>query len=297
MASLHPTLILSSTLKLLQCDLKSAKPPNRRNLPFCASSSPNANCGGGATAPPTSTTITDAPWEITRYLTKKKGRPIDKHGNIIDTLENTREWFAFTEDAKLKFAADVLSPKVGIDSDTLLANAAKLGRIIPGGPQSLKKMKPADLVRLASKIEEVPAKLINLREAVPPCIDVARLISSWPDVLLLPIDGILSVQTGYQAVLDQFQNEIGEDGVNEMLETTPQLLDSTILAGVLRGSGHLMPLRQLASSLARYEDYWMQFQTLEKEPRNDYEDTLNDDVYYWKEGVVQRGGGSGGGVG
>jgi len=175
----------------------------------------------------------------------------------------------------------------------LIQNVAALNPIIPGRAYALKKLKPADLVTLASKVDDVPAMLIELREALPPCIDVARLISMWPDVLLLPINSThSSVKNGYQAVLNQFKSEIGEDGVNEMLETTPQLLDSQILADVIRGSGHLMPLRQLASSLARYEDYWMQFQTLEKEPRNDYEATLHDDVYSWKEDVVnvQRGG-------
>jgi hypothetical protein len=260
----------------------------KRNTPLRASSSSSRNDGGGDVV--AASTTADAPWEITRYLTKKKGRPIDKQGNIIDSLENTADWFALTSrDAKLRFAADVLSPKLGINSEILLENVAKLGPIIPGGASCLKKMKPGDLVKLAAKIEDVPAKLIALREALPPCIDVAKLISVWPDVLLLPINGEFSVRNGYQAVLNQFQSEIGDDGVHEMLMTTPQLLDSVILADVIRGAGHLMPLRQLASSLARYEDYWMQFQTLEREPRNDYEDTLDDDVYYWKEDVVQRG--------
>ncbi|KAL4539295.1 hypothetical protein Ndes2526B_g02457 [Nannochloris sp. 'desiccata'] len=301
MASFHPTLVLSSRLNLLHCDFKSVGPRRKRNPPFRAFSNSSVNnCKELAAAPTKSTPTTEAPWEITRYLTKKIGRPIDKHGNIIDSLENTADWFAWTDDAKLQLAADVLSPKLGISSEFLIHNVAALKPIIPGGAYALKKMKPADLVRLASKIEDVPAKLIELREALPPCIDVANLISIWPDVLLLPIDGKSSVKNGYQAVLDQFKDEIGKDGVNKMLKTTPQLLDSQILADVIRGSGHLMPLRQLASSLARNEDYWMQFQTLEKEPRNDYEDTLNDDVYYWKEDVHRGGGirgGGGGGVG
>ena len=300
MASSHHALLLSSTIKFLHCDIKSARPYTKRNRRLCASSWSPANDGENAApasvAPETAAQLAP-PWEITRYLTKKKGRPIDKQGNIIDSLENTADWFSWTSDTKLQLAADVLSPKLGIPADILVQNVANLGPIIPGGAQSLQKMKSADLVTLASKIEAVPAKLIALREALPPCIDVAKLISVWPDILLLPQDGERSIKNGYQAVLDQFKKEIGEDGVHEMLETTPQLLDSTILANVLRGSGHLMPLRQLASSLARYGDYWMQFQTLEKEPRNDYEDTLNDDVYYWKEDVVMGRGSSRGGVG
>jgi len=271
--------------------------PHVKRNPSFRASSPSSGNGDRepATAPTQSTTAAEAPWEITRYLTKKIGRPIDKHGNIIDSLENTADWFAWTADAKVLLAADVLSPKLGINSDILIRNVADLGPVIPGGASALKKLKPADLVRLASIIEDVPAKLIELRETLPPCIDVAKVISMWPDVLLLPTNGKSSVKIGYQAVLNQFKSEIGEDGVNEMLGTTPQLLDSQILADVIRGSGHLMPLRQLASSLTRYEDYWMQFQTLEKEPRNDYEDTLQDDVYYWKENVVRGNTGSGGG--
>jgi hypothetical protein len=285
MTSCHHQLVLSSTLRLLHCDITNFKVHRWRNRRLCASSSNSSDNGNSVVSSSTNT-----PWEITRYLTKKKGRPIDTHGNIIDSLDNTADWFALSSQAnKIRFAANVLSRQLGNTSENLLENVANLGPILPGGVDSLKKMKPADVVRVASKIEDVPAKLIEIRQALPPCINVANLLSSWPDVLLLPINGEYSVKSGYKAVLDQFQSEIGEDAVHEMLKCTPQLLDSVILADVMRGAGHLMPLRQLASSLARYEDYWMQFQTLEKEPRNDYEDTLNDDVYYWKEDVVQRG--------
>jgi hypothetical protein len=88
--SFRPTLLLSSRLNLLHCDFNSLGPRRKRNPSFRASSPCNGHGGGEpSAAPPQSTTFTEAPWEITRYLTKKIVCPIDKHGNIIDSLDNT----------------------------------------------------------------------------------------------------------------------------------------------------------------------------------------------------------------
>jgi hypothetical protein len=228
---------------------------------------------------------TDAPlpWELTPYLSKKKGRPMDAQGNIIDSLENTADWFTWTPDTKLRMAADSLSNELGKTSDELLAALQALETVIPGGAPTLQGMKAGDAVRLAAVADAVPARLIEAREALPPGVDAARVVAKWPEALLLPPGGVAA---GFAAVAEQFEAAVGPEGVAAMVETTPQLLDSEVLRACFRGAGHLMPLAQLASSLARYEDYWMQFQSLEKEPRNDYDELLKDDNYYQQHGVT-----------
>lgn len=276
MVTLHPALILSTNIKLSSTP-KAASYALPRSSFCCSSTSDGA-------------TDATAPWEISRYYTKKIGRPIDAQGNIIDSLENTAEWFAWDSNAKLRMAADVLSTQLGKSSEALLANIEPFGTLIPGGAASLRTMKPGDLIRLAANIDHVPAKLILLRDCLPSGVDVSQLVAKWPEILLLSEERV----TGeYASLLEQFENEVGVEGVCAMLETTPRLLDGTTLQACLRGAGHLMPLRQLASSLARYEDYWMQFQTLENEPRNDYEDTLVDVEYYLNSKVGHHGTGVG----
>ena len=275
MATLHPALILSSNITSICTPRWVACGVSRRAASICCSTVDSGGKDAG-------NSNVQAPWELTRYYTKKKGRPIDPQGNIIDSIENTADWVTWTPENKLSLAADALSTKLGKSAEELLANIEPLGALIPGGTDSLRSMKPADQIRLAAHAEHVPALLIALRDTLPAGIDVSKLVTQWPEVLLLSIE---QVKVGYSSLREVFEKEFGEEGVCEMLETTPQLLDSTILQACLRGAGHLMPLRQLASSLARYGDYWMQFQSLEKEPRNDYDDTLADVNYYLSDNV------------
>lgn len=213
-------------------------------------------------------TTDTAPWQLTPYFTKKKKRPLDAQGNIIgDTLENTAEWFALsTNEAKLRLAADTLSSQLDVPAQQLIENATKLGAIVPGGPEALDAMKPADIIRLAAQIDSLPAQWIALRAALPPALDLNRISQKWPAVLLLSPP---QAAKGFRAVADQFEGACGREGVIAMLQTSPQLLDTKMLEECMRGASHLMPLAQLASSLTRYGDYYLQFQSLENEPRND----------------------------
>jgi hypothetical protein len=165
---------------------------------------------------------------------------------------------------KWKLAAEALSPKVGIDPDTLIQNAINLDAIIPSGDFSLKYLNTSDLMRLAAGYEEVPAKLIQLREALPSSVDLDYVLCNYVEVLLLPIHGEYSVEHGYQAVLHKFENEIGEEGVHEMLENAPQLLDPTIFKAVLHAAEeNKISFSKLVDTLSAF-DSWLSVQPLQK---------------------------------
>jgi hypothetical protein len=141
--------------------------------------------------------------------------------------------------------------------------------VLPGGAPALARLLPADAVRLAAMLDEVPARLVALRELLPPSVDVGALVAAFPEAALLTR---AETAAGLEALRAAFLEDVGEGGVADILSTTPHVLCATTLCGVLRGAGHLMPRRQLADSLARRSDWYLQFQTLEHEPRNDFED-------------------------
>lgn len=207
---------------------------------------------------------------------------MDGLGNILDTPETTAESFAWTPDNKLRLATAV-APSLGVDEPGVLVDAVRqLAAVLPGGSDVLDRMKPASQVRLAAEVENVPARLVALRELLPPSVDVTKLIARWPEVLLVEVQDI---KDGLDYLMETFQAEVGEEGIGGIIQTSPQLLDRSILRACLRGAGHLMPLRQLATSLIHYDDYWMQFQSLDGEPRNDYDELLKDVNYYLSDAV------------
>jgi hypothetical protein len=207
---------------------------------------------------------------------------MDSLGNIIDTPDHTAEPFAWTTDAKIRVAAMALSEEFQVDAESLVHMVSLLADIVPGGERVVRKLKPADQVRLAAKLEQVPERLIALREALPAGVDVTMILAKWPEAVLIDLDriksGVDSIETVFQGILDA-------DGVAAMIHTTPQLLQDGVLNACLKGAGHLMPLSQLADSLIRYDDYWMQFQSLRGEPRNDYDELLKDVNYYLNQDV------------
>lgn len=224
-----------------------------------------------------SSTGAECSWSIGSYYTKKLERNTDSLGNFIEDPSTTAESAFWTSDAKLRLAADTLSSSLSVPSDTLLHNVQQLGSLVPGGHETLSKLKVADRIRLAAVLDRVPQRLIALRDALPPAVSLQQVVSGWPYAIFLSAD---DVHHGIQRILEEFSGVVDDWGVYAIIQTTPQILDENIFKTVLRGAGHLMPPAQLANSLARYPDYWMQFQTLEYEPRNDYDELLKDVNYY-----------------
>ena len=212
---------------------------------------------------------------------------MDAQGNIVDSLENTREWSTWNRASQLRIAAETLAVKFEMSLEDLLSRAELLPGLLPGGGlDTLEKLRPGDIFTLARDVDLIPGRLIAYREHLPLQLDINVMLMKWPEMLIYCTDGE-SVESAFNAIVDYFKGEVGVAGVVEILETTPQLLDDKIFEAVVRGAGHLMPRRQLASSLARYDAYYLQFETLEKEPRNDYEDTLNDSSDYYSKADVE----------
>lgn len=90
-------------------------------------------------------------------------------------------------------------------------------------------------------------------------------MAAWPEVLFLDASALAE---GVAALRGAFHEE-SEGALSSMLCTTPRLLDRPTLVACLRGGGHLMPRKQLASSLKRYPDFYLQFQSLRSESRGD----------------------------
>lgn len=218
-----------------------------------------------------------APWQVSNYFTKKSSRPMDSLGNIIDSPDHTAESFAWTTDAKIRVAAMALSEEFRVDAESLVHMVSQLANIVPGGERVVGRLKPADQVRLAARLEQVPERLIALREALPAGVDVTMVLAKWPEAVLINPD---TIKSGVDLIETVFQGILDASGVAAMIHTTPQLLQEGVLDACLKGAGHLMPLSQLADSLIRYDDYWMQFQSLRGEPRNDYDELLKDVNYY-----------------
>jgi hypothetical protein len=220
-----------------------------------------------------STSTSTAPWNIGGYYTKRLKRRTDTMGNLVEDSLDVAEPFAWTPAAKLRLAAATLATELSTTPESLLNNIKQLAAVLPGNKETVERLRPADAVRIAAAIEDVPARLIALREALPQAVDVAALVARWPEAVLLSPG---EVRDGAAALRQTFECDVGEHGVAAMISTTPQLLSARTLERTLRGAGHLMPRAQLADSLARYENWYLQFEALDQEPRNDYEDVLSE---------------------
>lgn len=220
------------------------------------------------------------PWEIGGYFTKKKRRRTDELGNLIDAPEDTAESFAWSSvNARRRLAAVSLSKQLQRSPEELLENVEILGTIIPGGQDTLDKLRPADVVRLAADVDKVPGRLIDLRERLPQGTDVRKAVVTWPEVMLLSRE---EVGEGLAGVREAFEEEVGDEGISAIVETTPGLLKPELLHLTLHGAGHLMPRRQLADALARDPGFYLEFMSLTLEPENNYEDVMEEDLEAWR---------------
>ena len=220
-----------------------------------------------------------APWNIGEYITKKSKRRVDRLGNLIDTPEDTAESFAWTPAAQLRLAATTLADSLQSTPDTLLERVATLASVLPGGHETVEKLKPADSIRLAAVVDEVPGRLIALKEVLPSQVDISKVVCAWPEVGLMSIN---EIEEGMQLLRDEFEDHVGELGIVRILETTPNMLSPELLKLTMQGAGHLMPRRQLADSLARYHDFYLQFMSLTAEPENNYDDVMEEDIEAWR---------------
>eukprot|EP00887_Chlorella_sp_A99_P001359 scaffold8.g1359.t1 len=216
------------------------------------------------------------PWAVSAYYTKKLERKTDALGNIQSSVETLAVPPAWTPDAQLRLAADALAAQLQSDAETLLDQARRqhgtvqllvrqLQALLPGLEGTLRRMKPAELVRLAAQLEQISRQLLLLKELLPGA-DVPAVVAAHPPLLRMPPGEVVAA---LQAVRDAFPDAAQED-LDAMLSTNGALLDGgDSLARCLRGAGHLLTRSQLVRRLRQDPTFLFQFQPLEGQSRGE----------------------------
>ncbi|KAL4420606.1 hypothetical protein ABPG75_010288 [Micractinium tetrahymenae] len=257
-----------------------ADAPRSRTRSACASASSSGAPSGASNGtpapppaqPPTGPAATDpsmqqrpAPWSLSNYYTKKLSRQTDSLGNILSSADTIAAAPGWTPDAQLRLAADVLSAELHRDAVELLEQVRQLQALLPGMESSLQRMKPAELVRMATQLEQISQQLLTLRRLLPTA-DVAAVVAAHPPLLRM---GQEELGAALARVREAFPEATQED-LDAMLSANGALLDGwPSLGRCLAGVEHLMTRAQIMRCLQRDPSFLYQFQPLEGQSRGE----------------------------
>jgi hypothetical protein len=109
---------------------------------------------------------------------------------------------------------------------------------------SLRRMKPADLIRMAAKLPKIAQRFVELRARFP-YASIEQMVAGYPPVLIMAEDALhTAAERVKQAFPAASQQEVGA-----MLSMNPTLLDGTSLERCLVSVAHLLTRPQLMRSL------------------------------------------------
>ncbi|EFJ53146.1 hypothetical protein VOLCADRAFT_102769 [Volvox carteri f. nagariensis] len=159
------------------------------------------------------------PWATVEYYTKKQERLMDKFGNLIHNERTVKEPAAWTHDAKMAFAIQVLAREFpNVTEEELRKRLLQLQALLPDlkpGPS----VKPADLVRVAARLHTAAENLLILRDELPN-LNVSCLASGWPQLLLADPERLTTDLQEVKSLL----SGCGPAAFRELLEEFPHLL-------------------------------------------------------------------------
>ncbi|WIA08735.1 hypothetical protein OEZ85_008159 [Tetradesmus obliquus] len=164
------------------------------------------------------------PWQLGNYYTKKLSRNTDALGNIVQGPDTTLD--LLSNDRKLQLAVQVVAQEAGVRQAQLLERVQALLNVLPDMDARLQAMKPADVVRLALRVDDVARKLLLLKSMFPEA-NVSRLCTECTHILLLDLPQ-------FEAAVQQVHNLLaGASSPSALLDAAPMLLDPAALQEVL----------------------------------------------------------------
>ncbi|GAB4819869.1 hypothetical protein N2152v2_006915 [Parachlorella kessleri] len=186
-------------------------------------------------------------------------------GNVLGSPDAIAAAPGWTPGRQLQLAAEVLALELQQEAGELLEKVSRLQALLPGMESALRRLKPADLVRMAAHIERVTQQLIALRERFP-AADVAAMVAAHPPLLCMTPDQLDAAAS----VVRQAFPDATEADLEAMLSTNATLLDGgSSLQQCLAGLGTLLPRQQIMRSLQRDPAFLYQFQPLESLSRGE----------------------------
>lgn len=116
-----------------------------------------------------------------------------------------------------------IAAKKGLSVQTVLHNLEVIRGLLPDIHSSLKRMKAAEWVQLATNVDQIPSKLLALRRAYPKA-DAGRILALYPRALLLSADAIESSAHQVKLLLAGCLNP------DQVVEGAPWLTDPSTLS-------------------------------------------------------------------
>ncbi|GLC44996.1 hypothetical protein PLESTB_001745400 [Pleodorina starrii] len=197
--------------------------PNRLLAPSARASKENAG---------------ELPWATVDYYTKKRERLKDEFGNLIHNERTIKEPAAWTQDAKMALAIQVVARETpDVSEEELRVNLLQLQTLLPDlkpGPTA----KHADVVRVAARLGTAAENLLVLRDELPD-LNVSHLCAGCPQLLLGPPEQLAADVRQTKALL----GPCGPAAFRQLLGEYPQLLRPANATALLDEVARLFGLR------------------------------------------------------
>ncbi|EFN52616.1 expressed protein [Chlorella variabilis] len=232
----------------------------------CRATASSSSCSDGGSGA-SDDGAANPPWVLANYYTKKLERRTDSLGNISSSPDTIAEGPGWTREAQLRLAAQALAAELQQD-----AAVRQLHALLPAMEVQLSRMRPAELVRLAARLEQISQLLVALRLRFP-ASDVAAMAAAHPPLLSMTPE---QLREAVAAVQREFPDASQED-LEAMLATNATLLDAANLRGCMEGVGHLLTRQQLMCALQH--DVAFQFQVLQGQSRGERDAEYLSDMY------------------
>ena len=173
----------------------------------------------------------ETPWTIGEYITKRKTRETGSLGQILDgELLDPEGW---NEDSKMRLAIDCVARELQVDEAHVRHKLELLQKLVPDLKPKLKTMKAGDMARLATTCEQIPQKMLTLREIFPRA-NLSRLVAAQPTILHEDMQSIRERARELKVLLET-------KDIDRTVELNPTFLDLPQVRVAIEEIKRLMP--------------------------------------------------------
>ena len=175
-----------------------------------------------------------------------------------DGVEDVVPPAGWDERSQRRLAVRVVARDAGLSEEETGGMLAGLERVAPGLAPRFGRMKVADLARLATRVDDVARRMVELRLLFPTA-DLNQLVSSRPSVLLEPAVDLEATVARVRAALDS--PRVHPADVDRVCQAHPYFLDADVVEGAVAEVARLFPKEDAARRLLNEPALLLQVQS------------------------------------
>ena len=183
------------------------------------------------------------------------GGRIPEDGPGADDVAPPASWDA---QAQRRLAVRVVARDAGLLEGEVEALLEDLERVAPGLAPRFGRMKVADLARLATRVDDVAKRMVELRLLFPTA-DLNRLVTSRPGILLEPLADLEAAVARVREALAS--PRVRPADVDRVCEAHGYFLDAAAVEGAVAEVARLFPKEDAARRLLNEPALLLQVQS------------------------------------